>query len=196
MARISRAQLEKDLQDYKDSLEASKGLPNSVIENNIKYNPSTGRLEYSMPDDLNENQFNENLPTDAANARVFLTYEISKIDTGRYAAGVITGGDSVKGFTVSSDDLAGKSTSTSTVSGKWTKQQRKRNQESDATKTTYKFVVDVTDIIEPEGGPGFKDWAKDPRKMSSHDQKRRAKDLIRRVEGIIDGDDDFNEMTG
>ena len=53
MARISRAQLEKDLQDYKDSLEASKGLPNSVIENNIKYNPSTGRLEYSMPDDLN-----------------------------------------------------------------------------------------------------------------------------------------------
>ena len=54
MAKISRAQLEKDLQDYKDSLEASKGLPNSVIENNIKYNPSTGRLEYSMPDDLNE----------------------------------------------------------------------------------------------------------------------------------------------
>ena len=60
-----------------------------------------------MPDDLNENQFNENLPTNQANARVFITYEISKIDTGRYVAGVITGGDSVKGFTVSSDDLAG-----------------------------------------------------------------------------------------
>ena len=27
MAKISRAQLEKDLQDYKDSLEASKDLP-------------------------------------------------------------------------------------------------------------------------------------------------------------------------
>ena len=105
-----------------------------------------------MPDDLYEISFNENLPVNQAKKRVFMTYEISKIDTGRYAAGVITGGDSVKGFTVSSDDLAGKSTSTSTVSGKWTKQQRKRNQESDATKTTYKFVVDVTDIIQPEGG--------------------------------------------
>ena len=106
MARISRAQLEQSLQDYKDSLEASKDKgSDTVTENTLKYNPSTGRLEYSMPDDLNENQFNENLPTDAANARVFMTYEISKIDTGRYAAGVITGGDSVKGFTVSSDDF-------------------------------------------------------------------------------------------
>ena len=138
VSRIDRASLEKSLQDYKDALEASKDKgSDTVTENTLKYNPSTGRLEYSMPDDLNENQFNENAPTDAANARVFLTYEISKIDTGRYAAGVITGGDSVKGFTVSSDDLAGKSTRTSTVSGKWTKQQRKRNKESDATKTTY-----------------------------------------------------------
>ena len=197
MARISRAQLEQSLQDYKDSLEASKDKgSDTVTENTLKYNPSTGRLEYSMPDDLNENQFNENLPTDAANARVFMTYEISKIDTGRYAAGVITGGDSVKGFTVSSDDLAGKNTSTSTVSGKWTKNQRRTNRSSDATKTTYKFVVDVTDIIQPEGGSGFKSWAKDPRKMSSHDQKNRAKALIRRVSGIIDGDDDFHEYKG
>jgi len=186
MAKISRSQLEKDLQDYKDSLEASKGLPNSVIENNIKYNPSTGRLEYSMPDDLNENQFNENLPTDAANARVFITYDISKIDTGRYAAGTISGGDAVRGFTVSSDDLAGMKTNTSTVSGKWTKQQRKRNQESDATKTTYTLTVDVTDIISKKGGDGFKSWAKTERDLSSHDQKRRAKQLIRRVQGAMD----------
>jgi len=195
-SRIDRASLEKSLQDYKDSLEASKGLPDTVTENTLKYNPSTGRLEYSMPDDLNENQFNENLPTDAANARVFMTYEISKIDTGRYVAGVISGGDSVKGFTVSSDDLAGKSTSTSTVNKEWTKQQRKRRQGSDATKTTYTFVVDVTDIIQPVGGMGYKPWARTERDLSSHDQKKRAKDLIRRVEGIIDGDDDFHEMTG
>tara|TARA_R100000995_G_scaffold84622_1_gene63948 strand:+ start:505 stop:3849 length:3345 start_codon:yes stop_codon:yes gene_type:complete len=181
MAKISRSQLEKDLQDYKDSLEASKGLPNSVVENNIKYNPSTGQLEYSMPNDLNENQFNENLPTDAANARVYVTYDISKIDTGRYAAGTIKGGDAVRGFTTTSDDLAGMKTSTSTVSGKWTKNQRKRNQPSDATKTTYTLTVDVTDIIEPVGGMGYKSWARTERDLSSHDQKKRAKDVIRRI---------------
>lgn len=194
MAKISRAQLEQSLQDYKDSLEASKGLPNSVIENNLKYNPSTGRMEYNMPDDLNENQFNENLPTDAANARVFFTYEISKIDTGLYGAGTIKGGDKVKGFTVSSDNLAGRNVSTSTVSGKWTKNQRRTNRSSDATKTTYEFVVDVTDIIGKEGGMGFKSWAKNPRDMSQHDQEKRAKDIVRRVTDIISRDNDFYYM--
>ena len=196
VSRISRDQLQTSLDNYKKSLESSAGLPDTVTENNLRYDSGAGQLAYNMPEDLNESQFNENLPINQAKKRVFMTYEISKIDTGRYVAGVISGGDSVKGFTVSSDDLAGKSTSTSTVNKEWTKQQRKRRQGSDATKTTYTFVVDVTDIIEPEGGMGFKSWAKDPRKMSSHDQKKRAKDLIRRVEGIIDGDDDFNEMTG
>ena len=192
MAKISRAQLEQSLQDYKDSLEASKGLPNSVIENNLKYNPSTGRMEYNMPDDLNENQFNENLPTDAANARVFFTYEISKIDTGLYGAGTIKGGDKVKGFTVSSDNLAGRHVSTSTVSGKWTKNQRRTNRSSDATKTTYTYVLDVTDIIGKKGGDGFKSWAKTERDLSSHDQKNRAQALIRRVQGALDNDDDLH----
>ena len=32
----------------------------------------------------------------------------------------------------------------------------KEGQGSDATKTTYTYVVDVTDIVEPEGGMGFK----------------------------------------
>jgi hypothetical protein len=187
MAKISRSQLEKDLQDYKDSLEASKGLPNSVVENNIKYNPSTGQLEYSMPNDLNENQFNENLPTDAANARVYVTYDISKIDTGgRYAR---SGGDAVRGFTTTSDDLAGMKTSTSTVSGKWTKNQRKRNQTSDATKTTYTLTVDVTDIVQPEGGSGYKDWARAAyggRKISPADAKNRAGKIIRAIQGAME----------
>ena len=90
MARISRDQLQTSLDNYKKSLESSAGLPDTVTENNLKYNPSTGRLEYSMPEDLNENQFNENLPTDQANDRVFITYDISKIDTGRYVAGTIS----------------------------------------------------------------------------------------------------------
>ena len=76
------------------------------------------------------------------------------------------------------------------------KQQRKRNRESNATKTTYKFVVDVTDIIQPVGGMGYKSWARTERDLSSHDQKKRAKDLIRRVEGIINGDADFHEYKG
>ena len=178
MARISRQQLQTSLDNYKKSLESSAGLPDTVTENNLKYNPSTGRLEYSMPEDLNENQFNENLPTDQANDRVFITYDISKIDTGRYVAGVVSGGDAVRGFTVSSDDLAGMKTSTSTVKGKWKRRQRN---ETNATKTTYTLTVDVTDIIEPEGGMGFKDWAKNPRDLSIHDQKKRARDIIRRV---------------
>ena len=82
MARISRAQLEKSLQDYKDSLEASKDKgSDTVTENTLKYNPSTGRLEYSMPDDLNENQFNENLETNQPKDKVFMKYEISKLHT-------------------------------------------------------------------------------------------------------------------
>ena len=32
--------------------------------------------------------------------------------------------------------------------------------------------------------------------MSSHDQKRRAQDLIRRVQGALDNDDDLHEMKG
>ena len=183
VTRIDRSSFEQSLQDYKDALEASKDKgSDTVTENTLKYNPSTGRLEYSMPDDLKEDQFNENLPTDAANARVYVIYEISKIDTGRYVAGTISGGDAVKGFKTTSDDIGGMKTSTSTVNGKWNKQQRKNKQRpSDATKTTYTLTVDVTDIIQPEGGMGFQSWAKNPRDLSSHDQKKRAKNIVRRV---------------
>ena len=134
VSRISRDQLQTSLDNYKKSLESSAGLPDTVTENNLRYDSGAGQLVYNMPEDLNESQFNENLPVNQAKKRVFMTYEISKIDTGRYVAGVLSGGDSVKGFTVSSDDLAGKSTSTSTVNKQWTKQQRKRRQGSDATK--------------------------------------------------------------
>ena len=40
----TRAQLEKDIKEYKEALEATKALPDSVTENNIKYNSSAGRL--------------------------------------------------------------------------------------------------------------------------------------------------------
>ena len=74
----TRAQLEADIKKYKESLEASKGLPDTVTDNNIKYNSSTGRLEYDMPDNLNENQFDENLPENQAKDKVFIKYQISK----------------------------------------------------------------------------------------------------------------------
>ena len=78
MALISRTQLQKSLDDYKKSLESSAGLPNTVTENNLKYNSSNGRLVYDMPSDLNENQFDENLPENQAKDKVFIKYEISK----------------------------------------------------------------------------------------------------------------------
>ena len=74
----TRAQLEADIKKYKESLEASKGLPDTVTDNNIKYNSSTGRLEYDMPDNLNENKFDENLPENQAKDKVFIKYQISK----------------------------------------------------------------------------------------------------------------------
>ena len=75
----TRAQLEKDIKEYKQALEATKGLPDTVTENNIKYNSSTGRLEYDMPDNLNENQFDENLPENQKKDKVFIKYQISKL---------------------------------------------------------------------------------------------------------------------
>ena len=74
----TRAQLEADIKKYKESLEASKGLPDAVTDNNIKYNSSTGRLEYDMPDNLDENKFDENLPENQAKDKVFIKYQISK----------------------------------------------------------------------------------------------------------------------
>ena len=70
----TRAQLEADIKKYKESLEASKGLPDTVTDNNIKYNSSTGRLEYDMPDNLDENKFDQNLPTGQPKEKVFAKY--------------------------------------------------------------------------------------------------------------------------
>ena len=206
MARISRAQLEKDLQDYKDSLEASAGLPNSVVENHIKYNPSTGGMEYTMPKDLKEDQFNENLPVDAANSRVFVKYEMSRIDTGnRYSRyinanqeavgtwGTAVGGfgDKVKGFITSSDNLATtpKGIPSSTVDVKY----KKRNIRTpfSGKKETFTWVIDVTDIIQKEGGSGFKHGYKDPRKMSQHDVANRANQINRRINDVLNAEGDF-----
>ena len=72
----TRAQLEADIKKYKESLEASKGLPDTVTDNNIKYNSSTGQLEYTMPDALNENQFDENLPINQPKRKVFKKYKL------------------------------------------------------------------------------------------------------------------------
>jgi len=74
----TRAQLEKDIKEYKQALEATKDLPNSVTENNIKYNSSAGGLEYEMPDALDENKFDENLPENQLKDKVFIKYQISK----------------------------------------------------------------------------------------------------------------------
>ena len=74
----TRAQLEKDIKEYKQALEASKGLPDTVTDNNIKYNSSTGQLEYTMPDALDENKFDENLPLNQPKRKVFIKYQISK----------------------------------------------------------------------------------------------------------------------
>tara|TARA_R100000773_G_scaffold13786_1_gene12642 strand:- start:79 stop:3534 length:3456 start_codon:yes stop_codon:yes gene_type:complete len=206
MARISRAQLEQSLQNYKNSLEASKSLPNSFVENNIKYNPSTGEMEYDMPDDLNENQFNENLPENAANARVFVKYEMSRIDTGdriyRYIngnreAGIASDGrqynfgDKVHGFITSSDDLA---TSPKGIPSSTVNVEYEINDDGDTRlgkKETFTWVIDVTDIISKEGGSGFKSGHKNPRDMSQHDVKDRSTMINARINDVLAREGDF-----
>ena len=200
--RIDRKTLETSLENYRKSLESSAGLPDTVTENNLRYNDASGQLEYSMPDDLNENQFDENLPEDLKNARVFIKYEMARIDTNRRGSGRYVNanaedkwsrhkfGDKVHGLIFSADgsDLS-KTREKRTAPVKY-KLRNQRNA-SDGTKETFTWVIDVTDIIEPEGGMGFKPWARDPRNMSSHDSEKRVKQLNRRINDVLAKEGDF-----
>ena len=199
--RIDRKKLETSLENYKKALESSAGLPDTVTENNLRYNDASGRLEYSMPDDLNENQFDENLPEDLKDARVFIKYEMARIDTGRRFGRYVNAnnedkwslhqfGDKVHGLIFSADgsDLS-KTREKRTEPVKY--KLRKQKKASDGTKETFTWVIDVTDIIQPEGGMGFKPWAVDRRSMSSHDSEKRAKDLNRRINDVLEKEGDF-----
>ena len=138
----TRAQLEADIKKYKESLEATKDLPDSVTDNNIKYNSSTGQLEYTMPNALNENQFDENLPENQLKDKVFIKYQISKYtQRGRD----FKGNNQVLGFMRSTKDETRMDTETKDITAKRVFGGNKREQSGQ--EVIHTFYVDVSDIV-------------------------------------------------
>ena len=176
----TRAQLEADIEEYKQALEASKGLPDTVTDNNIKYNSSTGRLEYDMPDALNENQFDENLPENQKKDKVFIKYQISKYtQRGRD----YKGNNEVKGFVRSTKDLTRMDTKTKDVKGKRIFGNNKK--EESGQEVIYTFYVDVSDIVLEKPGRGLKSWAKDGKTFSNNDNVYRAKKIQNKIKNAV-----------
>ena len=180
MALISREQLQKSLDDYKKSLESSAGLPNTVTENNLKYNSSNGQLVYDMPSDLNENQFDENLPENQAKDKVFIKYQISKYtQRGRD----YKGNNKVLGFMRSTKDETRMDTETKDV-----KKRRvfgDNNEEQEGQEVIHTFYVDVSDIVLEKPGRGLKDWAKDGYRFSNADNVYRAKKIQNKIKNAV-----------
>mgnify|MGYP003133718910 CR=1 FL=1 len=176
----TRAQLEKDIKEYKQALEATKALPDSVTENNIKYNSSTGQLEYKMPDALNENKFDENLPTNQAKDKVFVKYQIYKYTRrGRD----YDGKDQVLGFMRSTKDETRMDTKTEDVKLKRVFGNNKKKQ--DGQKVIHTFYVDVSDIVLEKPGRGLKPGYRDGKSFSNNDNVYRAKKIQAKIKGAI-----------
>ena len=176
----TRAQLEADIKKYKESLEASKGLPDTVTDNNIKYNSSTGQLEYTMPDALNENKFDENLPENQAKDKVFIKYQIYKYTRrGRD----YDGEDQVLGFMRSTKDETRMDTKTEDVRMKRVFGNNKK--ERDGQRVTHTFYVDVSDIVLEKPGRGVKPRYRDGKSFSNNDNVYRAKKIQNRIKSAI-----------
>ena len=180
MALISREQLQKSLGDYKKSLESSAGLPNTVTENNLKYNSSNGQLVYDMPSDLNENQFDENLPENQAKDKVFIKYQISKYtQRGRD----YKGNNKVLGFMRSTKDETRMDTETKDV--RLRRVFDDDNDEEDGQEVIHTFYVDVSDIVLEKPGRGLKDWAKDGYRFSNYDSVYRAEKIQSKIKDAV-----------
>ena len=176
----TRAQLEKDIKEYKQALEASKGLPDTVTDNNIKYNSSTGRLEYKMPKNLDENKFNENLPTNQKKDKVFIKYQISKYTrNGRDYKGK----NKVLGFMRSTNNETRMDTETKNVKGKRIFGNNKKEQSGQ--EVIHTFYVDVSDIVLERPGRGLKSWANDGKRFSNHDNVYRAKKIQSKIKNAV-----------
>ena len=194
----TRAQLEADIKKYKESLEASKGLPDTVTDNNIKYNSSTGRLEYDMPDNLNENKFDENLPENQAKDKVFIKYQISKYtQRGRDYKGK----NKVLGFMRSTKDETRMDTETKDV--RLRRVFDDDNDEEDGQEVIHTFYVDVSDIVLERPGRGLKPWANDGKRFSNADSVYRARKIQSKIKDAITDklksrytDDDDDEVIG
>ena len=176
----TRAQLEADIKEYKQALEATKDLPNSVTDNNIKYNSSTGQLEYTMPNALNENQFDENLPENQLKDKVFIKYQISKYtQRGRD----YKGNNQIKGFVRSTKDLTRMDTKTKDVKGKRIFGGNKK--EESGQEVIHTFYVDVSNIVLEKPGRGLKSWARDGKTFSNADNVYRAKKIQNRIKNAV-----------
>ena len=210
MSRISRAQLENNLKTYEEFLK-KQDLGNYVTENYINYNPSAegkeinAGLEYSIPDDLDENKFDENLPVKQDTDRVFIKYELRRIKGNNnkyFRAGqeqkgssssynyVTKGGfsDRVHGFIVSSDDLSTRKKRKTKPVNYVERIRSDKKAVRQGTKETFTWIVDVTDIIEPAGKHGS-----GTAYVTVSDARSRTKDLIKRVKGVVG---DFSDAKG
>tara|TARA_R100001509_G_scaffold27232_2_gene14234 strand:- start:3104 stop:6469 length:3366 start_codon:yes stop_codon:yes gene_type:complete len=201
MGRLSRTALEEQERKYLETVE-DLGEPSEVdTTNSLKYDKADKTLKYDALQFLDENAADENLPENLKNARVFIKYEMARIDTGRRFGRYVNAnyedkwsrhqfGDKVHGLIFSEDGSDLSKTREKTTAPVKYKLRNQRNA-SDGTKETFTWVIDVTDIIEPEGGMGFKDWAKNPRDMSVHDTKKRVNQLNRRINDVLKKEGDF-----
>ena len=77
--RKAESSVKKSLEDYEKALEETKDdAADLTTRNYLTFNEDTGQLEYSMPEDFNEDQFPEDLPVKVGEPRAYQLFNLSQ----------------------------------------------------------------------------------------------------------------------
>ena len=77
--RKAESSVKKSLEDYEKALEETKDdAADLTTRNYLTFNEDTGQLEYSMPEDFNEDQFSEDLPVKVGEPRAYQLFNLSQ----------------------------------------------------------------------------------------------------------------------
>jgi len=77
--RKAESSVKKSLEDYEKALEETKDdAAGLTTRNYLTFNEDTGQLEYSMPEDFNEDQFPEDLPVKVGEPRAYQLFNLSQ----------------------------------------------------------------------------------------------------------------------